>query len=85
MLASCGEPIRDKETRLREFGCVGIARPVREQVPLRRRPVRVTGLFACTNIPGTPAAAVSVSAVWRSPCHGRNDSGTPALRIAIRA
>ena len=41
--------------------------------------------FACTNMPGTPAAAVSVSAVWRIPCHGRNDSGTFAFVSAFLA
>jgi hypothetical protein len=50
-------------------------RPVRRlrsvQVPLSRRPCAWPA-FACTNVAGTPAAAVSVNAVCRSPCDGRN-------------
>ena len=63
---------------------VRITGAVRVEIPLRRGAVRVTAL-ACTNIPGTPAAAVSVSAVWRIPCHGRNDAGTFAFVSAFLA
>ena len=50
-----------EQPRLCELGSVRVCRAVRVQVPLVVQPCACPA-FACTNMPGTPAAAVSVSA-----------------------